>query len=210
MRETVWRKWKRSLRREPPDPISVEDGFSGAVRSPPQESTHPLQKYRVYAIFGIGLLGLLLLSLPGCESGKTTPTSVVVSDSIDPASYAEQWKRQTVEIVTAITGDPEPTVVVTLAQSREYVYEYETDRSIDGERNSEERTIARYEDSSGRDQALVRTTLEPKAAGVVVVCQNGDQIPVRSRVIQAVSTALGLSSDKVYVTERTTGGAYPR
>ena len=147
MRDTVWQKWKRSLRHEPPDPVSVEEGFSGAVRSPPKEPSHPLQKYRVYAIFGIGLLGLLLLSLPGCESGKTTPKSVVVSDSTDPASYAEQWKRQTVEIVTAITGDPEPTVVVTLAQSREYVYEYETDRSIDGERNSEERTIARYEDS---------------------------------------------------------------
>ena len=55
------------------------------------------------------------------------------------------------------------------------------------------------EDAEGHSQALPTTTVEPKVRGVAVVCQGADDPLVATRVTEAVTTALGISSNRVCV-----------
>ena len=61
-------------------------------------------------------------------------------------------------------------------------------------------------DNSGENVYLKNTdtktvSIEPKVRGVVVVCDGGDDQLVVSRVLDAVTKALNISSDKVCITK---------
>ena len=61
-------------------------------------------------------------------------------------------------------------------------------------------------DNSGENVYLKNTdqktvSIEPKVRGVVIVCDGGDDPLVVSRVLDAVTKALNISSDKVCITK---------
>ena len=61
-------------------------------------------------------------------------------------------------------------------------------------------------DNSGENVYLKNTdtktkSIEPKVRGVVVVCDGGDNPLVVSRVLDAVTKSLNISSDKVCITK---------
>ena len=61
-------------------------------------------------------------------------------------------------------------------------------------------------DNSGENVYLKNTdtktvSIEPKVRGVVVVCDGGDDPVTVSRVLEAVTKALNISSDKVCITK---------
>ena len=47
---------------------------------------------------------------------------------------------------------------------------------------------------------LVRKIENPEITGVLIVCDGGDDIGVKEKVINAVSTVLNIPSNRVYVT----------
>ena len=56
-------------------------------------------------------------------------------------------------------------------------------------------------DGSDGKEALIKTQIEPKVKGVVIVCSGGEQALVQQRVIDAVTIALDIDSSKVCVTK---------
>ena len=56
-------------------------------------------------------------------------------------------------------------------------------------------------DGTDGRSALVRTRMEPVIKGVVVVCEGGDDPVTVSRIMDAVTTALAISSAKVCITK---------
>lgn len=54
----------------------------------------------------------------------------------------------------------------------------------------------------GNKEALIKSIENPRVAGVLVVCEGGDSLKVKEKVINAVSTVLNISSGRVYVTNR--------
>ncbi len=56
--------------------------------------------------------------------------------------------------------------------------------------------------NGNKEEALKEYYTLPDISGVVVVCEGGGSTAVRERVLSAVTTALNIGSDRVYVTER--------
>ena len=56
-------------------------------------------------------------------------------------------------------------------------------------------------DGTNGRSALVRTRMEPVVKGVVVVCEGGDNPLTVTRILEAVTTALAISSTKVCITK---------
>jgi stage III sporulation protein AG len=54
-------------------------------------------------------------------------------------------------------------------------------------------------DRDGSEYALVTKELMPEICGVVVACKGADEVSVKNSVIQAVSTVLGVGTNKVCV-----------
>ena len=89
--------------------------------------------------------------------------------------YAEKTEDRLLEIVSQIGGVGEAKIFLTMDNGGENVYL----------KNTDQKTVS----------------IEPKVRGVVVVCDGGDDPMVKSRVLEAVTKALSISSDKVCITK---------
>ena len=123
---------------------------------------------------------------------------------------AEEYSAQ---MVSAITGETNPHVTVTLRSMGETVYATEDRQS---ERNSQEyagdslnkaqtdgdteTTYIIVKDADGAQRPLVVTQTQPEIRGVVIVSRRGGDTQIRERITEAVKTALDLSSTQVCVT----------
>ena len=139
-----------------------------------------------------------------------------VSDQTQTAFDAEQYtaklENKIHTMVSGINGVGKAQVMITLESSTEYVYESEKKETNDTakdyaqgqtkkeqEKNNYERNVILVEGSNGKREALLKTTIEPKVKGVVIVCQGGENIEVEKSITDAVTTALDISSNKVCV-----------
>ena len=89
--------------------------------------------------------------------------------------YAARTEDRLLEIVTQINGVGDAKIFLTMDNSGENVYL----------KNTDTKTVS----------------IEPKVRGVVVVCEGGDDPVIVSHVLEAVTKALSISSDKVCITK---------
>ncbi|MBO4433815.1 MAG: hypothetical protein J5852_09835 [Clostridia bacterium] len=153
-----------------------------------------------------GLIGIALIFLstliPSGAKEKTAEES-----SIGAEEYRKITEENVKKIVTGITGDEDSTVVVTLESGIRYNYadskESDTSASTDKEseqnRKATKQSYITVKGSDGDEKPLIVTEIMPEIRGVAIVCESGD-IPAVAEMIQnAVTAALDITSQRVYV-----------
>ncbi len=162
-----------------------------------------------YAIYIAILCLILLIIIP---NGDESDTVIETEKTITTMEYTEDLEHKLTQLISSIDGVGETTVMVTLEGGIEYIYateeKYSTDLTEDtnGEvytriqqsDNTEESYIL-IEDENGEEKGLIQKQVEPAIKGVVVVCEGGDDVVIQHRITEVVTTALNLSSTKVYV-----------
>ena len=173
-------------------------------------------KRRVWAVMGIGVLGMLLIFLTRDTASPAPPEREAPAVTAQPAAqeHARNLEERLSELISQIEGAGRVVVMVTMQDSGEYVFAREERRNTDAERHPEtaqgtsgrimnrESVEDRYvivENADGRRQALVRTRLEPRVQGVVVLSEGANDVHVQARIINVVTTALNISSVRVSV-----------
>lgn len=135
--------------------------------------------------------------------------------SITAEAYSEALSARIAQMVSAITGEADPHVTVTLKSMGETVYATEDRQS---ESNSQEytgdtvnktktdgdteTTYIIVKAADGSQKPLIVTQTEPEVQGVVIVSRFGSDVQIREKITEAVKTALDLSSTQVCVTGR--------
>lgn len=170
------------------------------------------QGKKTLLLFGAGLLGLVLILM-----SEFLPASggTVKSQPVDTTAYVEKLQRELQAMVEQIDGAGDCTVVVTLEQGTEYVYATEnrkntnttSDNLTDGKQRSEEQND--YQDSyiiirnqDGSESPVLIKELSPVVKGVVVLCRGAEDLTVQQRVMEAVTTALNIKSNRVTVIKK--------
>jgi stage III sporulation protein AG len=166
---------------------------------------------RVLIIIGIiGIILILLSEFLPASSNNNTKTPVFSSKQ-----YTDDLQNQLASLVSGIEGAGTTNVMVTLENSGEYIYAIQenknTDTTQDVQANSvtqkqqSDQIVQQYiiiNDPNGGQKALLQTQTEPKLKGVVVVCEGGDNPVVIQRIIESVTVALDIPSNKVCVTKK--------
>ena len=157
----------------------------------------PLKLVVILGICGIALIGLSSFWEPGSTADPQESQEVPVETSSD------QLEQEISRLVTAITGEEDPTVVVTLEDNGRSLYasdQRESSEQEDGRASLEqENTHVLLEDSQGSQYALTVTKTQPKVKGVVVVSCMAVDPAVQEKLLTAVCTALDVSTAKVCV-----------
>ena len=100
-------------------------------------------------------------------------------------------------------GVGDPTVLVTLEKDAEQVYATEekisTQTAQSNANDNRETNYIIVKDANGNQRAIKVTEVQPVVKGVVVVCSGADNPVVQQNVIDAVTTALNITSVKVCV-----------
>ena len=152
-------------------------------------------------VVALGLCGMALIYLSSFwtpEGEEPAPPA----DAGSSAEYSQSLEQELSRIISAITGEKSPAVLVTLEDSGHSLYaEDGRNTTQQGEASSEEResTHVLFEDSQGNQQPLIITQTQPQVQGVVVVSAFAEDPATREKLVTAVCTALDLSSAKVCV-----------
>lgn len=158
------------------------------------------------AVVFLGLCGVLLIYLSSLfgEKGEKEQNSAV-SQFPGSEAYGDQMEQDLSRVVRAITGEEDPTVLVTLEDCGTSVYAADgTLNSRDDQSGSsgERETVhVILKDADGAQHALTVTEIRPEIKGVVIVSRYAGDPAVREKLVDAVRTALDVSSAKVCVTD---------
>ncbi|MBO4692846.1 MAG: hypothetical protein J5659_00420 [Clostridia bacterium] len=153
----------------------------------------------------LGISGIVLIFLSSfIPSGNKSKKEV---EDMSTDDYRKVINESVRNIVTGITGDKDPTVVITLESGVRYNYadSKESDTSASNNKGSEENRKATKQSyitvksSDGGEEPLIVTRIMPDIRGVAIVCKFGDSPAVAEKIQNAVTAALNITSQRVYV-----------
>jgi stage III sporulation protein AG len=164
-------------------------------------------------ILGAGLIGIALIFLSGflTNGDKTERKNDPSEKEFTAQEYEAHLETKLTDLITKIQGVGNASVMVTLEQTKQSVYAKEEkasgqttkDQSDGSTRNekdqSNETNFTLVKGADGSEQALAVTEIQPVVKGVVVVCDGAGNPAVQQNVIDAVTTALDISSVRVCV-----------
>ena len=169
-----------------------------------------IEKPKLLIFLGIGGILLIFLSSLFGTSDDKKPQSDNTS-SYDASDYCQTLEANIKNIVTGITGDKNPTVVITLESGVRYSYASidETDTSsstgsaTDQSSESKKKSYVTVKDADGGERALIVTEMMPSVRGVAIICSGGNSEHIAEKIKNAVTAALNITSKRVYIS----GGA---
>ena len=147
--------------------------------------TESIKKYKYVLV--VLLIGIGLMLLPDCHKEDESDGKVV-----NQSCSSDQTEALT-QILSKIEGVGKVSIMLTLDTGEEYVYQK------DASATNEQWDTVIVTDENRAEHGLIQKTVAPKYRGAVVVCQGAENVSVRLAVIQAVSDATGLSTDRISV-----------
>lgn len=163
-----------------------------------------INKPRLIMIIGLAGIALIFLSslFPSGSKSKTA-----IGETVTAEEYRKIVYNSVKEIVTGITGDKNPTVVITLESGVKHSYAdlKESDTSASSDKESEQNRKATKQSyitvksADGGEVPLIVTEIMPEIRGVAIVCGLGDSPAVAEKIQNAVTAALDITSQRVYV-----------
>ena len=148
------------------------------------------EKKKLPLLIAGALLGILLLILGGTSTSQST-----ASKEVDPltlraeelTAYEARLEKEIEVLCESVAGVSDASVMVSLAHGHRT--EYVTDAAGDPV------TVG----SGSSEQAVYGTLLSPTVTGVGVVCRGGASAEVQRVLVELISTALGISANRVYI-----------
>ena len=151
------------------------------------------------AAVAAGLLMIILILVSDFnkeEEKERSDADVNVLSFTSAELYADETEKRLCETLTEIEGVGKAKVMLTITSTEEYVYA----ESVKSGASQTENSYVII-DKGSQKEALVKKINNPAISGVLIVCEGGDDPKVCERIYNAVSTALNIPTNKIYVAE---------
>lgn len=147
------------------------------------------------AVVGIIGAALILLGTMGEKKKTETGDSNTSAKNISTLEYIESIENKIGNITKQITGSEDVRVIVSVSSGTEYVYV--SNEELDGEYSAKKYITVRTED--GADELILVKEIYPPVTGVSIACRGGDNPAVQAKLIDVISTALGITSNRICI-----------
>lgn len=149
-----------------------------------------MKEYR-YVILVL-FLGIVLMLLPQSKAGEERDEETPVPETVAEESLQEQLEQ----LLSMVQGAGKVRVLLTEAAGELVIYQTDGEESSQNTRRTDTVILS---DSGRAESGLVQQILSPTYQGAVILCQGADSAAVRLALIEAVSNATGLTSDRISV-----------
>ncbi len=152
-------------------------------------------------IFFIALLvgAALILVAPSFAEKRS-----IKSSENELERYINETEARLKNTVSAIKGAGKTEVFISVENTFETVYASNASIDESGDEASKSKTTQKeLAYSTSKDMGEVPVVVKqicPEISGVLVVCEGGSEKIIRNEIINAVSTAVGIPTSKIYVT----------
>lgn len=145
----------------------------------------------------IGLIGILLIIIGtvGEKKQSDVNTNADSEKNLSTLEYIETLENKIKTITEQITGSDNVKVIVSIASGTEYIYV--SNEELDENYSAKEYITVKTE--NGSDELILLKEIYPKVEGVSVACRGGDNPEIQAKLIQVISTALGVSSNRICI-----------
>ena len=150
-----------------------------------------LKKYRFVVL--ILTIGIVLMVLP---TGKKEETA---QPAFTQKATVEDPTRELTQILSQIQGAGKVQLLLTKGSGERTVYQTDEDRDTSDQNQSVRVETVIVTDKDRTQHGLIQQILAPEYRGAIVVCQGADNAAVRLAIIEAVSDATGLGTDRISV-----------
>lgn len=152
----------------------------------------------VSAALILGMAGIVLIWLSSLSPpGEPEPEPVESSGQLTGSQYRQELEEDLCRIVRAVTGEPDPQVMITLEDGGSGVFAADS-RESDGERES---SYVVLKDSGGSEHGLAIEQRQPRVQGAVIVSRAAGDPATREKLVNAARALLGVSAGRVCVVE---------
>lgn len=128
---------------------------------------------KIKIILITGALVILLIALSGLTTEKKNESDNVLFDYNQQKQYEEALETKLSDVLSEIEGIGNISIMITLDSSEESVF--------------------------SDDKKEIATVKTPSVRGVIVVCDGGDNIVIKEKVISAVAGVFGISTTHISV-----------
>ena len=150
--------------------------------------------YKNRAVALVVLLGVLVMLLP---TGKTETQQPQQQAAV--AQPRESLETRLEQILSQVSGAGNVRVLLTQERGETSVYQLDLQEVTDGDRREIRQDTVTVTGSDRQQEGLLTRVEAPRYRGAVIVCQGGDNPTVRLSVVEAVSGATGLPSNRITV-----------
>lgn len=156
-----------------------------------------LEKKKTIILAVLGIVGIILVVLgylaPWKKNNSTSDKENL--NSSGTMEYIRDIENKIRSMTEKITGDTNVSVIVSTENGTEYVYV--SNENIDGNDISKEYITIKNE--KGTNELVLLKEVYPTITGVSIACPGGDNSSVKRKIIDLVSTAFGLSKNRICV-----------
>lgn len=155
-----------------------------------------------FIILGLaaGLILLVISVIPQPDRSETASKSNTGNAQIHMET--EYIENKLAALIGKLDGVAEVSVMVTLDSSSEYIYaSYQSVKeNTSGGSKDAQKEITLAPDGNGAQIPVLVKEIIPKIRGVAIVCRNSSGSGAELDIINLAATALGVPTNKVYVT----------
>ena len=148
------------------------------------------KKYK-YAILVL-VAGIGLMLVPNIKKEPETTNTVLVQKQADLAEQLEQT-------ITQISGVGRAKVMLSISRGEETLYQTDVNESYGSDDSSKHSSTVIVTDAQKAQVGLVRQINPVIYQGAVIVCEGADSPQVCLSVVEAVSKATGLGTNRICV-----------
>lgn len=156
-----------------------------------QATTGLIKKYGFAAL--ILLIGICFMILPDTDRSTNHPVN---SDS---GMTQQTIDLRLEEILSCIDGAGKVRVFLSEAVGEQTIFQTDEEISSGTASSSSSSQTVIISGSDRTEQGMIVQIIPPRYQGAVIVCQGADRASVRLAIVEAVSNATGLASDRITV-----------
>lgn len=164
----------------------------------------------ILAIAGIAIIFLSDVFFSQDSSKKVVVNSETKSD----AKFIEENEIKLKNLVEQIQDAGKCDVMITIEAGSEYIYavEKKTQQNTVDEKGSNEKKETNEDtenkmiilnDNNGGEKPIIVKEILPKIKGIAVVCEGGDKLIVKNRIIETIKTLLDVPINSICVIKKT-------
>jgi stage III sporulation protein AG len=149
----------------------------------------------------VGIVAMILFLTSNDENDKKIET-ISKYDYLSTMEYCSSLEEKLEKVLSQIKGAGEVSVMLSVDGSPEIVYAVDSDSKISSNSNGSTTTSSSSPiivQSGSKSEPLILTENLPIVKGVIVVSSGASDIGIKLDIINAVSTLLDLSTEKISV-----------
>lgn len=148
------------------------------------------------------IIGVFLILVSGLTANFSDKSKISANTELE--AYINNMEARLCKTISQIEGAGKTEVFITVENTFETVYASNASIDESGDMNKTSKTtqkqLAYSSNGTNSETPVIIKQKCPEICGVLVVCEGGSNPYIRQEIILSVSTATGISTQKIYVT----------